>query len=93
MGLGILVALGAFSGWLTTLVQLSPADGQVNATWTLLVIVAGPWLLRTLWSVPMRLLHVSPLLGRLVTVSLARCARTDWRSAGGQPSPLPRDSR
>ena len=81
VGLGILVALGAFSGWLTTLVQLGPADGQVNATWTLLVIVAVPWLLRTLWSVPMLLLHryASPLLGRLVTVSLERCA---GRSAG-----------
>ena len=43
LGLGILGALGALSGWLATSVQLRPADGQVHAEWALVMIVAVPW--------------------------------------------------
>ena len=43
LGLGILVALGALSGWLATSVQLRPADEQVHAEWALMMIVAVPW--------------------------------------------------
>ena len=76
VGLGVLAALGAVCGWTTAATLLRSADGMVNAAWALLLIVAAPWVLRVLWSVVTLLLHrrASPLLGRLVTEGLLRCA-------------------
>ena len=43
LALGMLVVLGALSGWQAVSVWLRPADGQVHAEWALMVIVAPPW--------------------------------------------------
>ncbi len=56
-GLGIVVALGAFFGWLAMSVQLRPADGQVHADWTLTMIVASPWLCLAVRGIAMALLQ------------------------------------
>ena len=81
VGLGVLAALGAVTGWTTTAELLRPTDVPVHAAATLLVVVGGPWLILTLRGVVLLLLRrrAAPVLGRLVTTGLLRAAA---RSAG-----------
>ena len=74
--LGVLAALGAVCGWTTAATLLQSGDGTVNAAYAVLLIVVAPWLVRALWFGAMLLLRrrASPLLGRLVTEGLLRCA-------------------
>jgi len=85
-GLGILVAPGAFIGWLATYVHLYPAAGQVHAEWALMTIVASPWLCLASRGAAMLLLQwhstllldclgqIRPLQHRLTSTLLPRSA-------------------
>lgn len=71
LALGILVVLGAISGWQAMSVLLRPADGQVHAEWALMVIVATPWAALALRIVLILLNSGSLLFDRLVPILLS----------------------
>lgn len=62
LGLGIPLALGLLTGWLTTSVLLPPPGGQVHVEWTLMKIFVVPLAGLIVRGGAMRLLPVSLLL-------------------------------